>query len=121
MNLRDLLLEFIDSDPDAASWGSEPEEFAEAPDCDVMAERFVEFAKADGYEAEVVECDVSAVYESCVDKHWFAVVDGIGVDWTARQFHNVQGQPLDYSQIPCPLLFVWPGPYPIPTLTLEEA
>lgn len=120
MNLRTLCMAFLDQDDDAKAWGSTPEEFTDAPDCDVMAKRFAHFAETNGHPAEVVQVNVHAEFEGCTDIHLFTVIDGVAVDWTARQFHNVEGVNLDASEIPSPLLFLWPGPYPLPTITVQE-
>lgn len=124
MNLRDICLTFLEQDDDAKSWGGEPDDFADAPDCNVMAKRFDRFVMIEyGLSADAVKVKIEARDDSCTDLHWFTVIDGMGVavDWTARQFHNVQGMDLDVSEIPSPLLFLWPGPYPLPTITAEEA
>ena len=115
-----MCLAFLAQDDDAKAWGATPDEFDDAPDCDVMAERFVRFATTHGLTANVVRVKIEATFDGCTDLHWFAVVEGVGFDWTARQFHNVEGMDLDHSEIPCPLLFLWPGPYPLPTITAEE-
>lgn len=114
-----LINEFLDKDAEVYAWGSYPEDFADAPDCDIMADRFKEFLALRGVESRAICVRVGS--DDITDLHWFTVTeDGLGVDFTARQFHNVRGQSLDYDQIPCPLIFLWPGHYPLPGLEMEE-
>lgn len=112
----EIVEEFFFIDDDAKFWGSDPDQFADAPDCNVMAERFKHFLGVRGIESRVVKVMVRAEDE-CTDVHYFTVTsEGVAFDWTARQFHNLEGMPLAYDQIPCPLAFIWPGPYPLPTI-----
>jgi len=114
-HLCDLfLLEDLDAQgwaflyPDESEW--------ESPDCDVMSERFLVVARREGYDGHLVRVD-------SVDEgpHWFTVItlpdhDGrVAVDWTARQFHNAghPAPPIDPRSIACPLVFAWPGRYPL--------
>lgn len=124
MITRDLLLEFVEQDPDVSDWwGGTPEEFAEAPDCDVIATRFANYLADHGIVSRVVKVTMHSPYDDMLGDHYFTVIQGIAVDWTARQFHNVfvspAGDRLDVDQIPSPLLFLWPGPYPLPTLVAQ--
>ena len=111
-------MKFLEQDDDAKLWGGTPEEFTNAPDCNVLAERFAWWVMANyGKSADVVVVDmVAATDDIGGGPHWFTVIDGVAFDWTARQFHNVLGMPLAYDEIPSPLLFLWPGPYPLPML-----
>lgn len=134
MITRQLLMEFLDEDDDAKAWGGLRDDFVDAPDCDVMADRFANWLGARGIVAGVATVQMSSPYESVLGTHYFTVVHGIAVDWTARQFYNVRGPSFaidalhgkeryivqDESEIPSPLLFVWPGPYPLPTLEATE-
>lgn len=121
--LRDHILAFIDHDDDAKLWGMEPDDFADAPDCHIMSDRFVEFLAQRGVEARRLELLTSSSADTMVGPyHAVAEVSGICIDWTARQFYNalyVQSI-LDASDIPCPLLFVRGGQYPIPSINAEE-
>jgi hypothetical protein len=122
---RDLLLRFLEEDDDAKLWGGAREDFENAPDCDVMAYRFANWLNDHSGIATVVKVEMSSPFDSILGEHYFTVVDGIAIDWTARQFYNVEGRDTwniveDESEIPCPLLFVWPGTYPLPTLTARE-
>jgi len=92
-----------------------------------MSDRFLGFARARGFEGHLVRAD--SLDEG---QHWFAVVSPLeagpadratatAVDWTARQFHNA-GYPApatDPDLIPCPLVFDWPGTYPLEVVTFE--
>lgn len=117
-------MKFLDEDEDARRWGGTRDDFADAPDCDVMADRFANWLGEQGIISGVASVRMSSPYEHTLGEHYFTVVRGIAVDWTARQFYNVRGATSlivnDESEIPCPLLFVWPGPYPLPTLNAEE-
>lgn len=122
--LRDAVLGFIAADDDAKLWGMEPDDFTNAPDCDVMSDRFVTFLARYGITGTRLDLTTSSPCDTLVGPYHAVVeVNGICVDWTARQFYNanyVSGI-LDASQIPCPLLFVRGGQYPIPTIIIEES
>jgi hypothetical protein len=113
-----LCQRFLDSDHDALGWASlYPDESNwESPDCDVMSERFLSMARASGLGGFLVRAE--SLDEGV---HWFVVISGddprpdVAVDWTAKQFWNA-GFPApatDPSLIPCPLVFEWPGHYPL--------
>ena len=115
--VAELCEQFLNSDRDAFGWTSlYPDESQwESPDCDVMSQRFMHFARERGFDGFLVKAET-------LDEghHWFAVLAGddqrqIAVDWTARQFWNA-GHPVpttDPALIPCPLVFEWPGQYPL--------
>jgi hypothetical protein len=121
--LGELCTSFLVEDPDARGWAFlYPDESEwESPDCDVMSERFLRKAIEDGYTGFLVRADSSAE-----GQHWFAVVTAPGadrafaVDWTARQFYNVCQPPSDPALIPCPLVFEWPGVYPLEVIDFES-
>lgn len=115
---------FMAADVDARRWATlYPDESEwESPDCDEMAGRFLHFAKAAGAEGHLYRLD-------SVDEgpHWVAVLESdlgadVAVDWTARQFHNAgyPAPPTEPSLIPCPLVFDWPGRYPLDVVTFQE-
>lgn len=124
--MRDLLLAFAQTDRDAVAWSKYrpgPAWQEELPDCDVMADRFTAFALAHGHQARTVECHPPQI-EPWYDGHWFTVTGDCAIDWTARQFYNVaenRDDWLDPEIIPTPLVFRWPGPYPIPGVELVES
>ena len=114
--VESLSSRFLDSNQDARGWKFlfPDESDWESPDCDVMSEQFLAFAQAEGFVGHLVRVD--SVDEG---QHWFTVVtvagETIAFDWTARQFYNA-GYPApstDPALIPCPLVFVWPGSYPL--------
>lgn len=115
-------LRFLELDRDAMLWGATPDEFSQAPDCDVMSRRFADFLWLLGWSAEAIRLDTySATDTMCGPEHWVTEVDGLWVDWTARQFHNVEGQPLSFSEIACPTIFIADSPHhPVPTIILSR-
>lgn len=120
VNLRDLCLRFLAEDEDAQLWGQHPDDFSDAPDCDVMTKRFAQFATAEGLPADVVRVELNAPLDTMGGgPHWFAVINGVAFDWTARQFYDVHGVNFAYDEIPQPLLFLWPGPYPLPGIDID--
>ncbi|MET0885678.1 MAG: hypothetical protein ABWX92_04435 [Mycetocola sp.] len=123
--LSDLCARFLEVDRDARGWASlYPDESEwESPDCDEMSERFLRFAHVAGVPGFLVRAE--SIDEG---QHWFAVVQlpgseqPLAVDWTARQFHNA-GFPLpptDPALIPCPLVFEWPGRYPLDVVEFQS-
>jgi hypothetical protein len=121
-----LCARFIRTDRDAWGWAFlYPDESAwESPDCDVMSERFLRLAEAYSFAGFLVRAE-----SHDDDRHWFTVVtepgdpaSGIAVDWTARQFYNAvwMAAPTDPALIACPLLFGWPGRYPLGTDAFES-
>lgn len=116
---------FLHEDLDARGWAFlYPDESEwESPDCDVMSERFLRLARREGYDGHLIRAD--SVDEG---RHWFTVitfpgrVGGVAVDWTARQFHNAghPAPPIDPLRIACPLVFTWPGRYPLSTVSFED-
>lgn len=114
-----LLQEFLHATPDAQMWLED--DFSEAPDCDVIAHLFLGWALGSGILAQNVTVRMNSPYEATLDEHVFTVLDnGTAIDWTARQFHNCEGMPLEADQIPVPLIFLWPGDYPLPDLIATE-
>jgi hypothetical protein len=120
MDYVKIVNEFFINDADARDWTSNPDTFREAPDCDVMAGRFLRHLMLRGISARVVQVKVTAD-DPMTDVHYFTVIDdGVAFDFTARQFYSLDGMPLTYDEIPCPLVFLYPGPYPLPTIHETE-
>jgi len=120
--LRDLIIEFIDQDDDAKAWGSDPDEFESVDaDCHPMSTRFRDFLIRNHRDARLVELECSSPIDTMVGPYHAVVeTDGLCVDWTARQFYNVLNFRLAYDEIPCPLIFVAGGPYPLPDIIISE-
>ena len=87
-----------------------------------MSERFAAFLRLFHREAEAVELVAFSVTDPmCGPEHWVTEVDGLWVDWTARQFHNVEGMDLAYDEIACPTIYVAGNPHhPVPTILAER-
>lgn len=120
-----LCHQFLSEDLDAQGWAFLfPDESQwESPDCDEMSRRFIELAQQSGVDGHLVHLE--SLDEG---SHWLAVLtsrsgEQVAVDWTARQFFNA-GHPApatDPRLIPCPLVFDWPGTYPLPVVTFALA
>ena len=115
---------FLLEDSDAQGWAfAYPDESEwESPDCDVMSRRFLAFVREEGFDGYLVCAE--SVDEG---EHWFAVIEtpeepSIAVDWTARQFHNAghPAPPTDPALIACPLIFDWPGAYPLDVVEFQH-
>jgi len=123
-DIAHLCRRFLLEDPDAQGWAFlyPDEEHWESPDCDVMSRRFIDLARSEGFDAHLV-------HASSIDEgdHWFAVIQlsggtaAIAVDWTAKQFYTAghPAPPTDPDLIPCPLVFRWPGRYPLDVVEFE--
>lgn len=121
----DLVQDFLANDEDARVWlewnGVDPED-RETVDCDVISERFVVWLEAREVTSHLVHVrplqDTGELYSD----HWFVALDyvGLAVDWTARQFHNVPKPSVGADTIDCPLVFEWPGIYPLPYVSFTE-
>lgn len=74
--------------------------------CEQMSRAFAELAAAAGLDVALVRG--TDADEPLVDEHWWVRVGTLHVDWTARQFHNLEhpANP-DHADLPCPL--VWDG------------
>lgn len=123
LTLGEYVKMFATLDPDAVGWGSTPDEFEEIEaDCHPMSQRFVDFLGRNGIKARVVELELSSHLDPGFvgPYHAVAEVDGLWIDWTARQFHNVQGFRLEASEIPCPVIWPAGSPYPLPDIIVEE-
>lgn len=120
--LCDLFLH-EDTDAQGRAFLYPDESEGDSPDCDEMSARFLDVARREGYTGYIV-------HAISVDEgpHWCAVVsspDGdrdIAVDWTAPQFFNAgfPEPPVDPASIPCPLIFDWPGEYPLAAVAIES-
>lgn len=125
LDLVKLLHDFELLTPEADLWlDAEADDLGEAEDCDVLSDLFATHCRDRGVDARVVAVEMRSEHESMLDVHYVTVlgpapIAGLAVDWTARQFHNAAGVNLDVAEIPCPLVFPFPGPYPLPTLTAE--
>ena len=106
------LLEEFAGTGDAALWAAYPDlddagqDRSDEVACEQMSARFVRRAREAGLDATlVVGTDAD---EPLVEEHWWAQVEGLNVDWTARQFHNLE-HPANpaHADLPCPLL--WRG------------
>ena len=119
---------FLHEDLDAQGWAFlYPDESAwESPDCDEMSRRFLQLARAEGLDGYLIRAE--SLDEG---SHWFTVLalsgsadatDMVAVDWTARQFYNADHPrvPADPGSIPCPLVFDWPGPYPLDRVSFHS-
>lgn len=118
--ITSLIEEFEQLDPDARRWTGSAEDFEGAERCWEMSRRFSNFLASRGHDSEIVH----AVLDSpdwLVDDHWFTVFDGYAIDWTARQFHWVEGvvDNEDEDLIYAPQVFAWPGEYPLPPLRIK--
>lgn len=122
--LRDIIIEFIDRDDAAKAWGGEPDDFRDTElDCVPVSERFRDLLIEHGREARVVHLEMDCFTDSLVGNHAVVEIEGLYIDWTARQWFDVNQFRLTYDEIPCPLVFVAGGPYPLPDLHIisEEA
>lgn len=123
--LAHLLEQFAQHDPGVDLWRNYPANIGDTdpPDCSDMSYRFAEFCTQRSVPARTVFVRPPDP-EPWYDDHWFVVVGDIAVDWTARQFYNCAddtGNWLNPDDIACPLLFEWPGTYPVPHTRLVEA
>lgn len=135
--IGDVVAGFIAHHPNLTTpWRTSELEFSE--DCDVLSDAFTAYCHARGLEAETVCVKMSSPLEAMLDIHYFNVVTfadrfarssvsaphdvvTLAIDWTARQFYNCDGMPLNIDDIDFPLVFAWPGDYPLPTLTATAA
>lgn len=124
IHLAEISTRFVETDRDAFGWMHWfPDEMDwESPDCDIMSERFLALAQSEGFDGFLVRAD-----SADEGQHWFAVINcpesgkSVAVDWTARQFYNAghPAPPTDPELIPCPLVFDWPGQYPLDVVHFE--
>jgi hypothetical protein len=120
--LAELCTRFAAYDLDADGWQNlfPDESDWESPDCDVMSARFLVFAQKAGFEGFLMRAD-----SADEGQHWFTVIHdrehAVAVDWTARQFYNAgyPAAPTDPLLIPCPLVFGWPGVYPLKVVEFQ--
>ena len=124
--ITELLAEFEAAQPAVSRWAEYPDRVLDdddLPDCDVMSKRFTAFATERGFAARTVECHPPTP-EPWYDGHWFTVIGNQAIDWTARKFYNVADDRddwIDPQSIPIPMLFEWPGTFPITGMQLTEA
>lgn len=120
--LNELLLAFRRSQPDLGIWERYPDVSA-AEDartdtyaCDQLSALFTDFCLAQGVAAVRVSAD--GALQAFADYHlWTRVfVDGesFDVDWTARQYHNLQQPPVpEHADLPCPLVWAADDVHPV--------
>lgn len=121
-----LCEQFLSTDCDAQGWAFlYPDESGwESPDCDVMSRRFLLHVQDAGFDGRLVRA-----LSADEGEHWFTIIGAPGaehvvaVDWTARQFYNAghPSPPTDPLLISCPLVFDWPGAYPLEVVSFESA
>lgn len=120
LDVRALVADFVLLNPIADPWADA--ELEDSEDCDVVSSAFTAHCLARGAEAFTVRVEMTSPFEAILGEHYFTVLGvGVAVDFTARQFHNVEGVHLDIEEIPFPLVFLWPGDYPLSTLTATRA
>lgn len=109
MDRLDAVIAEFAATADAVLWAAYPDLDDAGQDrtdqvaCEQMSRGF---AAAAGVKARVVRG--SDADEPLVDEHWWVRVGEVNVDWTARQFHNLE-HPANpaHADLPCPL--VWEG------------
>jgi hypothetical protein len=114
MELAELTAAFVAATPKADIWRRYPDVSSAEDDatdtyaCEALAAAFADFAAGLGVSARVVYAEDAE--EPFVDYHvWTRVetTDGVrDVDWTARQYHNLDGVRDAALDAPWPL--VWP-------------
>lgn len=120
VDVRQLVTDFILLSELADPWADA--ELEDSEDCNVLAAAFTIHCQARDVDAVTVRVEMSHASESMLGQHFFTVLPGgVAVDFTARQFHNVTDMPLDVDEIAFPLVFLWPGAFPLPGLTATAA
>jgi hypothetical protein len=122
--LPDLIASFAATNALARAWidssfGNMPDSEA---DCNLVSEAFIVHAAAHGVTARLVHVRPPTI-DPWYSDHWFVEINGTGIDWSARQFYNVNEDEeawLDPTEIPVPLLFPWPGEYPLDIVQFTE-
>ncbi len=123
--LSDLLAGFRAAHPKLSIWERYPNVHVAEDDwtsfyaCNYWPDQFAEYARARG--ADAVTVHGQQPEEELAGEHRWTRVSGVNVDWTARQFWNLNmGLPLgkgrhstrELSSLPCPM--VWLGEaYPL--------
>lgn len=125
---------FSDTNPFVRPWARYPDVSAELdetmPACEGMSTAFYNFVDHEQFESvEVIEA--SAPLEADADYHrWVRIrCDGlvVNVDWTARQFHNLEWieelgdwNP-EHADLPCPMIWLGDGPeHPVVDFTVQQ-
>lgn len=114
MPLAELLTAFQEQEPLLDVWRRYPE-ITEPEDsmtdswaCEGVTRDFVEFAQANGWEARAYKV---AATNPHADLHTWAIIyrddEEWAVDWTARQFHNLNADELDPAALAAPWPLVW--------------
>lgn len=125
---------FFDCNPFARAWARYPDVSAELdetmPACEGMSVAFYHHLEPDRFDAvEVIEA--SEAVEADADYHlWVRVRSGdlwVNVDWTARQFHNLEWDDAlqdwnpAFADLPCPMLWLGDGPaHPVVDFTQQR-
>jgi len=112
LSLQRTLAEFAAQEPLVAVWRQVPDvpEDADAEACDVLAPRFTAWCNSHGFAAWTVMAQDFP--HPLTDYHYWTSVRAsqdawVRVDWTARQFHNLE-YPRNpaHADLPCPLLWI---------------
>lgn len=122
--LGEVVLEFSRTNPMVAAWRAHPQELIpDDMDCDVVSAAFADLCAQRGLPALVVRLEPPTP-QPWYDEHYVTVVEGMVIDWTARQFYNAASDRRDWSDpdvIPCPLIYPRGlGIYPVVGVDLEE-
>lgn len=106
-DIEALLAAFEQADPRVQVWKRVPdvEEGADDEACEELSAAFTAFCLDRGHQAETlwVEGFVEDAHYHCWTR---VVVAGVtwSVDWTARQFHNLENpEAPEHQDLPCPL------------------
>lgn len=106
--IEQLLQDFEADCEHVALWRDYPD-ISEAQDealpaCEGISARFLAFARTRGFPAQLVRGEQAD--DPLVWTHAWVRIGTLNIDWTARQFHNLQPPP-PLEQLPTPLL--WQG------------
>lgn len=124
--LGEVVLEFSRTNPMVAAWRAHPQELVpDDMDCDAVSAAFADLCARRGLPALVVRLEPTYGPQPWYDEHYVTVVEGMVIDWTARQFYNAAADKEDWIDpdlIPCPLIYPRGlGIYPVVGVDLEEA
>lgn len=110
--LTGLLAVFRAENPQLSIWerypniSDEEDAWTDSRACGYWSRRFTEFCRVRGVDAVALFADDAE--EELAGEHCWTRVDGVNVDWTARQFHNLEyPENPRHRNLPCPL--VWTG------------
>lgn len=98
--------------------GYELDEMTDTVACKSMSHLFVDYCRARGIEARIMHGQDAD--DSCpmLDDHYWVKVrlggSAFAVDWTARQFHNLDHPPSPkHADLSCPLIWQDPEHHPL--------